>query len=90
LINLDVISNTTVPIAMFVGDHDTVADPTDAQILAKQLGGKTVIEYMLVKDFNHYSFNLFHPDNEDAEEYLQRMVYWVHAKNPLPQYQSPE
>lgn len=78
LIELDNIVNTTIPIAMFVGDHDAIATEDDCKRLAKQLGGQTVIEYMTVKDFNHYSFNLFHTDHEDAEEFLQRMMYWTH------------
>ena len=84
LIELDAIKDLNIPIAMFAGDKDRIATEDDAKRLVQQLGPHTVVEYMRIADFNHYSFNLFHVDHEDAEEYLKRMVYWVHLRNPLP------
>ena len=44
-----------VPVAMFVGIDDTLADPADAEWAHEKMGDDTVIEYKLIEG-GHLSF----------------------------------
>jgi len=77
IIDLDNVSKTNVPVAMFIAEHDKVANDADCRKLAKKLGPQTVIEYTMVKNFDHYSFNMYKANSPDAESYLKRLAYWV-------------
>jgi hypothetical protein len=44
---------------MYVGEHDPLAEETDTRYLEKLLGPETVIEYTLINNFDHSSFNLY-------------------------------
>jgi len=77
IINLDNVSKTNIPVAMFVAEHDRMATDKDSRKLAKKLGPQTVIEYTVVKNFDHYSFSMYKPGSNEAEAYLKRLAYWV-------------
>jgi hypothetical protein len=69
-------SITKVPVAMFVGDEDSFADPTDAHWAYTQI--PSAIFYQELKNFDHSSFT----DGKDMS-YTQTMVDLVHKYNPL-------
>jgi len=60
-IDVSKISQTKVPIGMFVGDQDSLSEFSDTKYLADLLGPQTVVEYMYLRGFDHSSFNLYKP-----------------------------
>jgi len=49
--------NPNVPIAMFVGAEDSLADPIDTKWAADQIGSP-VIHYEVIPNFDHGSFTM--------------------------------
>ena len=78
-----------VPIAYFVGLHDDLADPTDAQHSYDQI--PTVIKYNQYNDMDHYSFMVgkdmsytqdvlslaaqYNPQTAESEDPVKKSLY---------------
>ena len=56
MINLDQISQD-IPIAIFAGNQDALADPTNVAWLIDKLGTK-VNEFVQIDQFDHQSFSI--------------------------------
>jgi dienelactone hydrolase len=47
-----------VPIAMFVGAEDKLADPTDATWAKDQIGEDVVVHFEIIPEFSHSAFTM--------------------------------
>ena len=64
LIPVENIPKAKVPIAMFVGAQDTLANVQDCELLKEKLGPDTVVKFKILENFDHSSFNLYKDEDQ--------------------------
>ena len=83
-INLLNIPKRGVPIAMFTGGRDKLANPKQAQRAKDEIGyPETVFKFYYLRNFDHFSFTMF-PHSSAYQVFMKTGIELVKQKNPLP------
>lgn len=75
MIELKKITESEVPIAMFVGNNDILATPSDAQWTRDQLG-KNIVKYEEKDNMDHEAFN-YGKDTDFISEVVDLISHYV-------------